>query len=149
ANTIGGSSAGFRNVISANGGAGIHFLDTAAHDNSVQGNFIGVDVNGTKDLGNLGDGIQIKNAAKNTIGGTAAGAGNLIAFNKGSGVNIFESMASTAKADSILGNSIFNNAKLGIDLGNDGVTANDTTDGDTGANLVQNFPVITSAAFAG
>jgi hypothetical protein len=149
ANTIGGPSAGARNLISANGGAGIHFLDTAAHDNFVQGNFIGADMNGTKDLGNSSDGIQIKNAAKNTIGGTAGGTANLIAFNKGNGVNIFESMANTANGDSVLGNSIFSNTKLGIDLGNDGATANDADDSDAGPNLLQNFPVITSAAFSG
>jgi hypothetical protein len=97
----------------------------------------------------LSDGIQIKNAAKNTIGGTANGAANLIAFNKGNGVSIFESMANTANGDSILGNFIFNNAKLGIDLGNDGVTANDADDTDAGPNLLQNFPVTTSAAFSG
>jgi parallel beta-helix repeat protein len=149
ANNVGGSSAAFRNVISANNGAGIHFLDTAAHDNFVQGNFIGADVNGTKDLGNLGDGIQIKNAAKNIIGGTTTGAGNLIAFNKANGINIFESMANTANGDSVLGNSIFGNAKLGIDLADEGVTANDPDDNDAGPNLLQNFPLITAAAFSG
>ena len=47
--------------------------------------------------------------------------------------------------NSILGNSIFRNGELGIDLGPDGVTGNDDGDGDGGANLLQNFPLITSA----
>lgn len=149
ANTVGGAGNGLGNLISANGLAGIHFLDTNAHDNLVQGNLIGSDINGTKDLGNLSDGVQIKNAAKNAIGGTTSGAGNLIAFNKGNGVNIFESMADTANADSLLSNAIFNNAKLGIDLGNDGVTPNDSDDSDPGPNLLQNFPVINAATFSG
>jgi hypothetical protein len=109
---------------------------------------IGTDLNGTTDLGNVSDGVQIKNASKNTIGGVG-GAANLIAFNKANGINIFETMADTANGDSILGNAIFNNAKLGIDLGNDGVTPNDSADSDPGPNLLQNYPVITSAAFAG
>jgi Leucine-rich repeat (LRR) protein len=40
----------------------------------------------------------------------------------------------------ILGNRIFNNGQLGIDLGADGVTFNDTDDIDAGENDLQNFP---------
>jgi large repetitive protein len=47
--------------------------------------------------------------------------------------------------DRILGNSIFGNAKSGIDLGADGVTPNDPMNPDTGPNNRQNFPVLKSA----
>ena len=75
----------------------------------------------------------------NTIGGTQNEAGNNIAFNGGPGVAV-----SSGNGNVVRGNSIFSNAGLGIDLGTDGVTANDVNDGDTGANQLQNFPVITS-----
>jgi hypothetical protein len=108
----------------------------------VQGNFIGTDVNGTAALGNSKDGVFISLAPNNTIGGTVAGARNIILGNNTNGVRIH---GSGATGNAILGNSIYSNTGLGIDLGNDGVTANDVGDSDTGANNLQNFPVITSA----
>jgi hypothetical protein len=79
------------------------------------------------------------------LGGAAADnlvAGNVIAFNDDAGVNV----AQTADiGNRILGNSIFANDGLGIDLGGDGRTANDPTDPDPGPNNLQNFPVIDSA----
>ena len=70
-----------------------------------------------------------------TIGGTAVGAGNLVAFNSGSGVTIMSEFGNAVR-----GNSIFLNGALGIDLHGDGVTPNDPGDGDGGANGRQNFP---------
>jgi hypothetical protein len=52
---------------------------------------------------------------------------------------------SSGTGNRILSNSIFSNGDLGIDLGNNGVTANDLKDPDTGPNRLQNYPVITSA----
>jgi hypothetical protein len=50
----------------------------AASTGNVRGNFIGVNAGGTTDEGNTTDGVVVDGAASNTIGGTAAGAGNLI-----------------------------------------------------------------------
>ena len=50
---------------------------------------------------------------------------------------------------SILANSIYANGSYGIDLNNDGATANDFGDPDIGGNNAQNFPVLVSAAITG
>jgi titin len=85
-NTIGGTSAAARNVLSANGWRGVHIQEGSA-DNLVEGNDIGTDVDGTADLGNLYQGVLIDSgASSNTVGGTASGAGNLVAGNHTNGV---------------------------------------------------------------
>lgn len=77
-NTIGGTSALDRNVISSNDNNGVSLRGPASTGNLVQGNFLGTDPTGTQNLGDVLDGVYIQNAAFNTIGGTAPGAGNLI-----------------------------------------------------------------------
>jgi titin len=75
-NLIGGASAGARNVISGNNNDGV---DISSSGNVVAGNFIGTDATGTVARGNLASGLGLSSgAAGNTIGGTVAGAGNLI-----------------------------------------------------------------------
>ena len=72
-----------------------------------------------------------------------AGDWNIIANNKGSGIEIKASSGSYT----IQGNNIFNNQGLGIDLiGNTGITPNDLGDADTGSNNLQNYPVLTSVS---
>ena len=117
--------------------------DATAVNNLVEGNFIGTDVTGKLPLGNEVDGVLITaGAASNSIGGTATGAHNTIAFNVNNGVDLV-GVATTG--NSILSNQIFSNGLLGIDLGDDGVTPNHAT-ATAGPNNFQNFPVISSIA---
>ena len=144
-NTIGGTTPAARNIISGNGANGIWTEARFDAGDTIQGNYIGVATNGTASLGNMGHGILIDDSAKSTIGGTAAGAGNTIGFNGGDGIAILYGQDHYGTGNKILSNSIFSNAGLGIDLDNNGVTANDAGDGDVGANNRQNFPVLSVA----
>jgi hypothetical protein len=160
-NLIGGATPGARNVISGNGGdcggcgdtggSGILIIDfgngTSTFGNVVQGNYIGLNAVGNAPLPNLFAGISISNSSNNTVGGTISGAGNAIAFNGTSGIVIAGS--NPAVNNQIRGNSIFSNETLGIDLGFNGVTQNDAGDADTGANNLQNFPVVRSVSTGG
>jgi beta-propeller repeat-containing protein/BACON domain-containing protein/all-beta uncharacterized protein/S-layer family protein len=148
---IGGAVAGARNIISGNRLTGIQigFLNngqTGGTGTTVQGNFIGTNAAGSGDLGNGQDGIFVEvNSVIHTI------TDNRIAFNDSTGIRIPDNT-------SILGNPplrikmrsnlIYSNAILGIDLGPAGVTPNDARDPDTGANILQNFPALTSATTA-
>lgn len=145
-NLIGTSSVADRNLVSANTGDGIA-IGSGVSGTILRGNLIGSDATGTAPLANQGDGISIgTGSANNMIGGTAAGDGNTIVSNVGDGV----SAGASGSGNSILGNSIHSNGGIGIDLGGDGVTANDgeltpTPDQDSGPNGQQNFPQLSSA----
>ena len=70
-----------RNIISSNTGNGLAIRE-GSDGNIIQGNYIGTDVSGTLDRGNLEAGVRIRlGSTNNLIGGTEAGAGNVIAFN--------------------------------------------------------------------
>ncbi len=145
-NTVGGSTASLRNIISGNNASGVNIRDAGSDSNIVIGNYIGTDVNGTGNVGNSNKGVIVQvSASNNSIGGAGSGEGNVIAFNGQDGIRIL----STSTGNSFLSNSIHSNTLLGIDLNNDGVTANDANDGDTGANGLQNFPVLNAVATDG
>ncbi len=159
--TIGGATAAARNIISANGkgGNGGYGIKTGtAATITIQGNFIGTQGDGVTALGNAFSGILVNgSAAIVTIGGMAAGESNIVAYNSGAdnsfgatkgGIIVGDDFSSLVET-SILGNTIFANGGLGIDLAGNGPTPNDTGDGDTGPNNLQNFPVLTSASIAG
>jgi uncharacterized repeat protein (TIGR01451 family) len=142
------------NVISGNNpsssfAAGIRIFNTSS-DIHVLGNKIGVAANGTTALANnygilLSDGFS-GGANANLIGSQAEP--NIIAFNAAAGVALNAFTSKVSRLNAILYNSIYSNGTLGIDLGDNGVTANDVGDGDAGMfNDLQNFPVLTSAQF--
>ncbi|MCB0068899.1 MAG: CSLREA domain-containing protein, partial [Caldilineaceae bacterium] len=113
-NFIGGSAAGQGNVISGNGQHGIAMSDgatSAAH--VIRGNLIGTDAAGnvTPGVGNTLNGILF-NESSIVIGGLGVGDGNVIAGNGLNGV-----VVQGGQANQIVGNRIYANGGLGIDLG--------------------------------
>jgi hypothetical protein len=142
-NTIGGPGSD-RNVISGNGDNGVLLADASTTGNLLQGNFIGTNATASLALPNAANGVDIQGGAShNTIGGTVAGTKNVISLNGGRGVFV---EAGTGNA--VLGNTISYNGGLGIDLAPVGVTLNDLGDPDVGANMLQNFPVLSSVVLS-
>ena len=136
-NRIGGTGFLSRNVISGNGRFGITLSGAGTTGTLVQGNFIGLDSNGEDAEGPQGNGVVISGANGTTIGGTASAAANWIAFNGLNGIEV-----ASGSGNAILGNRIFSNGALGINLGPAGSTPNDPGDADTGPNGLQNFPLL-------
>lgn len=152
ATVVGGAVVGAGNVISGNTGNGVTVALSGPSGTIVQGNLIGVGKNRQTPLGNGLSGVAIEPqggssgisvpggaaaAALRTHIGGDAGAGNVIAHNTRNGVTV-----SAGTGTAILGNSVFSNGRLGIDLGDDGWTPNGATGG-ANPNKWQRFPVIT------
>jgi len=130
---VGSGNTVVRNIISANGAFGVG-VGTNCTGSFVQDNYIGTDVTGTVPLGNAWTGVVL------SASGTLI-SGNRIAFNGGAGAFPEPGVGVCCTRNTVLGNSIYSNADLGIDLNGYGVTPNDLGD----ADHLQNFPVITSA----
>jgi hypothetical protein len=144
-NIIGGVVSGSSNTIAGNSGNGAIMLSSAAHNNVVEGNYIGTNSAGA-DLGNTSYGVLVYGGANNNlIGGVGTGAGNVIAYNSAGGVSDgvpYDSNVGVV-GNTVRGNSMHDNGGIGIDLGGDGVTLNGAHTG-TGPNNWQYFPVLYS-----
>jgi parallel beta-helix repeat protein len=157
------------NLISGNGDDGVDITDVAeitfrgfdftvacdtppcATGNVIQYNTIGLDMNGSP-LANGDSGVQIEDAEQNSV------RSNTIAGNGKHGVEINDqgtaactkSASPCAISNTIHANSIYANTNLGLDLtggaeNGSGVTVNDGDDSDSGSNMLQNYPVLSSA----
>ena len=122
------------NLVAENSGDGVLIQQSGSDGNTIEGNDI---------LSNAGPGVAISGDMVDGPEGNQI-SGNTIASNGGDGVTIFGGTPAPRR-NSILGNTIQTNGGLGIDLGPNGVTANDSGDGDAGENDLQNFPVIETA----
>lgn len=137
-NDIGGTSRG--NIVAGNIGDGV-YIDHA-DGNVVRGNHIGIVGLTTGIFPNGGAGVNVNDSLATRIGSILGSELNLIAHNTGAGIRVTDTSTVTAR-----GNILEGNGGLGIDLGGDGVTANDTGDADQplGPNTLLNFPTLSSA----
>ena len=78
ANTIGGIQPGEGNIVAASVSINIS-VQSGSNDNFVQGNRVGTNAAGTAAVGPNGAGIYVLNSSGNRIGGTMAGARNVVA----------------------------------------------------------------------
>jgi len=117
--TIGGTAGSDRNIISGNEGNGIEISDTGSANTVVEGNFIGTNLQGTKDIANLEEGVFVLDATGARIGGPGKGQGNLISGNDGYGVEVDSFKTGGADTNAtIQGNFIGTDVKGTSDIGN-------------------------------
>lgn len=140
-NQIGGSAAGEGNVVV--GAYGIVLRDGSI-GNRVEGNFIGTNAMQTQVFGTGYAGVYLYRAYDNAIGGTDAGAGNIIR-----GASAFGVFVDLGTGNAVLGNSLDDNGLAGIELNPIGPDANDVGDVDHGRNEGQNRPILTGAMLQG
>ena len=114
-NTVGGTAAAVRDIISGNGQYGVYLNGSGTTGNVVTGDYIGTDRTGSHSLGNATDGVSIQaGAASNTVGGTVAGAGDVISGNGGNGVSLIGSgTKSNVVADDDIGTDVTGSLPLG------------------------------------
>ena len=129
------------NIISGNQSAGV-IINEEADSNILISNFIGTNREGLVNLGNGSAGIFIDQASQsNTIGGI--GQGNVIAFNKGSGIFL---QHSETKYNRISSNEYYQNLGPGIDIFPYGVNQ-PYIPGTPGTQDLINAPIIDSVVF--
>jgi titin len=118
-NTVGSPAAAGGNLVSGNLGAGVTLDGPATSGNLVLSNAIGTDAYGAVALGNGGPGVWLNGASGNTLGGLAAGEGNLISANLGHGVLLAGGASGNLLAGNYIGTDTYGLVPLGN--GGDGV----------------------------
>lgn len=134
-NFFGGNTASARNIISGNRQDGI-FLSSGSAGNTIAGNYIGTDAAGGKALGNLYTGVALADAPANTVGGNAAGAGNLISGNHYYGISLSAGAVANVIQGNFVGTDAHGNQALKNRLSGLRIESADNTVGGGAGNLI-------------
>ena len=110
-----------RNLVSANGWAGVELRGSSSSENQVVGNWIGTDAAGTSGLGNGTQGINLVEAPRNFIGHPSDEGRNVVADNDSDGIRVY---GTSAVDNEIVGNWIGTDGGGNAALGNgrDGIS---------------------------
>lgn len=103
-NTIGGTTAGTRNIIAGDTLSALVFISDS--ENMVLGNYIGTNSDGTIARGRSSGSDIFVNGNNNKIGGTETGASNKIAFSLNEGVRIAGGTGNSVRRNSIFENRV-------------------------------------------
>jgi hypothetical protein len=154
-NTVGGTMAADRNVISGNGDKGVQIQrttsssPTSATRNVVEGNYVGTNATGDAPVANALDGISLVLGAQgNAIGGSAPGTGNVVSGNGRVGISLFDTSTGNVVEGNYIGTNaagtaaIGGNPACGIQLnsasnvvGGDSRSAGNVISGNTGCGI--------------
>jgi hypothetical protein len=139
-NTIGGTSAAARNLISGNDASGI--VVQTSNGATIQGNLIGTDVSGALAIPN-GQGISLPQSTNVIIGGAADGARNVLSGNLGDGILISYGSGHVIQGN-FIGTDITGTRALGSPEGINDSAGTSLTIGGAGAgegNLISGNPI--------
>lgn len=148
-NLIGGTTDGFRNVISGNNTYGVWIGESGTNDNVVIGNYIGTTAMGTGSVPNSFSGVAIENGAQNNfIGNATTGGGNVISGNFGNGILISDISSSGNK---LLGNIVGLNwqGEGVIGQGLNGIEILNATNNTIGNGMNNGRNIISGSSFSG
>ncbi len=147
-NLIGGTSPADRNIVAGNSQNGIDITAQnggTASNNTVEGNYVGVNESGTGSIGNGADGILVNDAGGGTIqntviggtagtspGGSCTGACNLVSGNGANGMGLWHTGVSGSVVEGnyvgtdVSGSGSIGNVNIGLEINE---TANNTAGG--------------------
>ena len=143
-NIIGGTTAAQRNVISGNYNYGIYI---STNGNTVQGNYIGLNAAGTAAISNGSHDMYVR-GSNNIIGGTAAGAGNVVSASSRDGLYLYVGSSNIVQGNyfgtDATGTVAMANVNCGIEIlnssgnliGGTSVSARNVISGNTGQGIL-------------